>query len=535
MPDGEDEASVAETDGGGKPKAKERVRFDDDDDYEDETEEQLSPKTAHRMQKDEVDDNYLNFAELKLKQLLFYLKFTPKQHKLLYEEGYGDLESFYQWRYADIRKWCEKKADNKTERTTYGDIRIRDLQGIAFYVTDKLLRGAEPDPQEYVKDRRVHIVEAELAAEKGDEPEVDKPGTFKYDDWIAWEESVYLYLNSVKNRYGIPLSYVIRKEYKGDFNDLDREDQIIHHAQLSGPCFTRDTRTVFDLIKQCVLNTPADDWIKGLRCGRKAMLALQEHYDGDAEGHRRQLTSKEQIKRLFYKHEYTFSFEKYCTTLVNHFNVMEKYGFPIYEKDKVDMLFDKIQNTNSEFQREVTVCRATCNKFEEAVTYLKTAVARLFPSTGTKGGRNSNISATGKNGNDKKENGVDISNTTRWFSDEEWSKLSKATQKKIATNKDHMNKHKKKREEKLESRNKRKQARISATGAKKTNENQELVAAMINGMMKASRNEATISGQSVRYPLNGTAASNATGPRGNSGQRDDISAITYDHNGDPLS
>ena len=55
--------------------------------------------------------------------------------------------------------------------------------------------------------------------------------------------------------------------------------------------------------------------MKVKRCGREAMLALQNHYDGKSEGERRKHVDKDELKRLFYRNETTLSFDKYVTKM----------------------------------------------------------------------------------------------------------------------------------------------------------------------------------------------------------------------------
>ena len=112
------------------------------------------------------------------------------------------------------------------------------------------------------------------------------------------------------------------------------------------------------------------------------MIALQDHYDGKAEGERRMAVAKADLTKLFYRNEATFSFEKYVTKLLNTFNILEKYQFPVYPKDKVDYLLDKIQCPDKDFQMAVNICRSTHNTdFVNASIFLQTEVARIFPES----------------------------------------------------------------------------------------------------------------------------------------------------------
>ena len=103
--------------------------------------------------------------------------------------------------------------------------------------------------------------------------------------------------------------------------------------------------------------------------------------------HRRQV-SKEDIKRLFYRNETTFSFKKYVTNMKQTFNVIENYNVPLYDEDKFRQLLDKINFLNNYYKTEVNICRFNhSDSFTLASTYLLTCISRLFPATQTLSGR----------------------------------------------------------------------------------------------------------------------------------------------------
>ena len=60
----------------------------------------------------------------------------------------------------------------------------------------------------------------------------------------------------------------------------NRDVKIIYQAILVGNMFTREPKKVLDNLKELTLETEAETWIKGLKCDRKAMQELQDHYDG---------------------------------------------------------------------------------------------------------------------------------------------------------------------------------------------------------------------------------------------------------------
>ncbi len=128
---------------------------------------------------------------------------------------------------------------------------------------------------------------------------------------------MYIYLNSVTRKCGAPLAYVIRKDLVGDveWESLDQKVQQIHTASLEGFKFNNDSERVLTLLKELCLDTEAETWFRNIKCSRKAMQALQVHYDGPDESKKRMEEARAKITNTFYKHEGTFTFEKFVTNL----------------------------------------------------------------------------------------------------------------------------------------------------------------------------------------------------------------------------
>lgn len=175
---------------------------------------------------------------------------------------------------------------------------------------------------------------------------------------------------------------------------------MIYTAKLNGNQFNRDSKHIYNILKQFTNGTDAATWMKGTRCGRAAMQALQKHYNGVAEGERRMEAARGDLNRLFYKNETTFSFEKYVTKMKECHDVLLKYGKPKYQSDKIANLIDKINCKDAEVQMHVSIVRNTCTTFEEAVTEIATQISRIFPSSHPSSGRYNKrrISAMGGKG-----------------------------------------------------------------------------------------------------------------------------------------
>ena len=225
------------------------------------------------------------------------------------------------------------------------------------------------------------------------------------------------------------------------------------------------------------------------------------------------------------------------------FNICERYGQPVYESDKLKYLFDKSQNNHHDFQQEVNIARSTCKTFSDGVTYLKTVVARLFPE-GQRIGRKRNInnvkSGKGERGKIKKEyNGVDTSDLTRWYSDDEMAKLPKWLRRKICSDPSHRKKQKTKIEDRVSQRSVRS---VASDITDMSVSERRIVAATINGLARVNRNSpsqsvASSTGSAIAgrgAVIAAARAANAVGSQTRQSLPDEISQVTYDHLGNEI-
>jgi len=450
----------------------------------------------------EIEANTLNLqGEHRLLHELLrdFHSFNREQCETLRAEGYSSLSDLVNWEYKDIRSLLEKLSNRPAiyGGQQFGDRRIKELQALSWYLTDRRLRGLSFDLSLYRQEARKYIFFAKTDSEIAEDKAADKPDKFKYALWNKWEDSVYKYLDSIIGYSGAPLSYVIRKDLgEGiEWESLDRKTQLIYNARLEGLFFNIDSERVLTLLKELCLGTGAETWFRNIKCGREAMKALQVHYDGPGERERRKEEARSKLRNVYYKHEGTFPFEKFVTNLYDAFQVLEKYGEPVYEREKLRLLFTKSQNAHPEFKLEVNICRSQYSTFTSAVEYLKTVVARLFPDVAKPKSRR-NVSSVPS----KELNGVDISDLSRWYSSNEIKKLNelqagRRVLAKIMGNKKRRQKHKDKID-KIKSNKRRRVKSVQVTPAEEGNtlsdKDRRIVAAVINGIRNASKHDALV-------------------------------------------
>jgi Ca2+-binding EF-hand superfamily protein len=114
---------------------------------------------------------------------------------------------------------------------------------------------------------------------------------------------------------------------------------LVSAAPLIGRIFQSDTQKVYHILKSDTVRTDEWEWIKvydSNQDGHLAFKALREHYDGPGEINKRISLTRTQIKKLFYKNEQTFSFEKFITKLNGAFQMLAECHEDLMEKNMVD-------------------------------------------------------------------------------------------------------------------------------------------------------------------------------------------------------
>ena len=144
----------------------------------------------------ETEANQMGFQgeHRRLYQLLRdFHGFTRQQCVTLRDQGYMTLSDLVDWEYKDVRSFLENLSNRPTTRDgqQFGDRRIKQLQALAWFVTDRNSRGLTYDLDLYQSELDTYIKFAKIDSQIGKEGTADKPEKFKYADWIKWEESVY--------------------------------------------------------------------------------------------------------------------------------------------------------------------------------------------------------------------------------------------------------------------------------------------------------------------------------------------------------
>jgi hypothetical protein len=424
------------------------------------------------------------------------LEITIPQATALSNNGWVNLMDFRGYTSKDIDNWMTSSSRIPLNRggINFPTVRARRVKALAYWVNRRILRGVEVIPQDFDEEALISaqtdypIADMELDATD----DAQSPETFSYPKWIDWQDSVITFLKCKKNvSKTIPLYYVIRKEPNpiaaGDMTELD---EIIYHTPHTGAAYIRDNKQVHTYLTELTNGTEADQWIKEYRRthdGRAAWIALCNHYDGPAEGDKRVTVARSDITLVHYRNESSFSFEKYSTRLRKAFTTLRDYGQPKCEKEKVEILLDQITTNDQRLVSSIAICRDShSDTFDNACTYLSSQITAIFPqhqpnAFGKKGRgglktRVRQISSIKKKNGKVYCNGIDLSDTTRYYTEQEFTKIGREGRA-------YLNKCPK-----------RKAHKATLPPSKKKRDNnpnndERQVAAIINGVIQASRTE----------------------------------------------
>ena len=113
--------------------------------------------------------------------------FNREQCLKLREEGYSTLSDLINWEYKDVRSLLENLSNLSNRPTSrggqqFGDRRIKQLQALSWFVTDRSRRGFSFDLELYQAEARTYIQFAKIDSQIGKGNAADKLEKFKYSN-----------------------------------------------------------------------------------------------------------------------------------------------------------------------------------------------------------------------------------------------------------------------------------------------------------------------------------------------------------------
>jgi hypothetical protein len=341
-----------------------------------------------------------------------------------------------------------------------GAVLTKKVKALVYWCKEQKRQDLDLDANRFT-DEELEATLQRMAVETGDdETKPELPTKFDPNKWVSWSKKVENYLWQVKGNNNTPLIYVVRKT-RTDASPpfTSGEEERVYKTSQRGQAYNKDNQKVFEILTQLLSGTMAWTWMSSYEAsknGKGAFDALRNHYDGPGQVEKRLGYARNILANTHYRSEKQYSFESYVTKLSEAFEVLKDNSVEKAEREKVDCLLDGIQSDNQIVVTAKTNVRmniAMRTSFQVAVDHLSELIGATFANAsyhgkrpvrnvsrmdvgrggrrgrggrygrGGRGGGRGGRGTTG-NGNGKFHNGVDISDLTRNFSNDEWGKLS---------------------------------------------------------------------------------------------------------------
>jgi hypothetical protein len=394
-----------------------------------------------------------------LDQMLTMCGFTNAvdRARLIDYERFESLEAFGDYTDTMIESMADKneKRTPAGTRVRFGIQRVLYVKAVSFWVRKQRREGIPVDIDNLNPDViRTMVQEMNLERDmEADEDKVGQPNKFDPRNYVSWARSFENYLDSLRGKSGIPLSYLLRPEGANPAEAADEYQRVLWSAPFTGNHFREDNRRLYRIYKDLMVGTDGWTWFNRATVGdgRDAHLIITRHYRGDAEVALRAAVAESKLSKLHYRgNEAVFSFETYITRMSECFELMDDNHQGLSEPQKVKKMLEGIITTNGEILAIKAVVRTKHpNDFNQASTLMASQIALLFPGAepeqrhkrkisavsktdgrgnGGRGGRhggrmNARAGGGGRHGNPQILNGVDVSDPLRNFTSDEWKRL----------------------------------------------------------------------------------------------------------------
>ena len=356
-------------------------------------------------------------------------------------------------------------------RVNLGTVTIKRIQALVYWVKDRMKRGLDITAADFTAESmaeagRMKIVRKELKDKS--QPDVKDLGKFDPDFFESFEDA---FVNLLAQCIGVmsePLRYIVRDATPPatfETNEIERMYQL----PLAGEAYDLDNAAVFRKLKAFLIDGPGWAWIEpfdSTEDGRGAYNAWCDHYNGQGELSKRTAMAKAKLHALFYKNEKSMPFERYSEQLNRIFQVLAKDPDESYStRQQVEKLQQGIRTEDPELRSaKVIISNQFANDFVGACAFFSKEVARIhgpaqlenrrekdrkrrissvqtdsqgrgggrgrFGGRGGRGrGRGGRFGGRGGRGGQGGRgqttiNGVDVTDPTRAFTNDEWEALS---------------------------------------------------------------------------------------------------------------
>ena len=403
----------------------------------------------------------MNPEEATLRQLLTTANVPADVIDVIVLEGMGEFEACVYFSYKAVCAIALRKSRQPTP-VTINTVSCWRIATVALYVQGKLQMGQQPDVNEFDRPMSAKLQQLLVTRENDTDKTVKMTVPFltKTSEWLQFKEAVESYLGSIRGVSGIPLRYIIRDDRENQmFLDADDswDTRLWVNALHAGAHYDEDKKKVFQLLCtkiNCEGGTLAKAYFLNRtrvssQDGRKAWEHFMGLYNSPNSANTRLDEADKQLSTLYFTGKKGYTFDEFANDLEMIFQVYMAAGSYKPESEKLRYFLshctaEKLVPTIADLQNKVSKGLT----YVEALQLTTDAARRCYPDKSSSVVSIRNVGATGSSSFKKKKGkkkskgktlaklldvdgnlstsvfcGVDVSDVSRMFTQEEYNKL----------------------------------------------------------------------------------------------------------------
>ena len=217
---------------------------------------------------------------------------TRQTTRFMLANQLNDIDDFMSLHASQVKEMV--KQYQRVAGATPMGIRVQNnLQGLIWYARDRARRGLTIDVANLDEDllnesREDHVMYLKDNEEGQKITELEKFN--EKVDFADWDEGVFETLGRKIGAQEAPMNYLIREIQPAGFVPRNSKEELRYALPLQGRKYDKDNSLLFSMLTVATLNTPAQTYVDAYKTtldGRAAMIALRDHYDGDASNNKK--------------------------------------------------------------------------------------------------------------------------------------------------------------------------------------------------------------------------------------------------------
>jgi hypothetical protein len=302
---------------------------------------------------------------------------TEAHHtSIIINEGFTSLADFGLLSEKDVYEMVKQMGSRTAAagRVYVGTLQVKKLQALCYWVRDQQKHGQALDHEDWDNEMMASTIERMRIDKERDTGAVSVSDLGKFDpeEFETSETAFVNLLSQTRGTQGESLKYVACDAVVPAVFADDAKRRM-YQLPLTGGAFKEDNKQTFRLLKSYLINTPGWTWIESFNAtenGCGAFLAWATHYNGQGELSKRMAMAKAKIKNLFYKNEWSLTFEKVMEILSKLFSILDKdLDERLSKCQKVEKLLSCIQTQDMEMVAQKSIIASQYpNDFRVLVT-----------------------------------------------------------------------------------------------------------------------------------------------------------------------